>query len=75
MIRRKISPMYRPAIIFSKACWPGRGESLSTMMSYLVRGRTLCSLSKAPHSQLIAMGVSGGRFMWASLGMEPQFSM
>lgn len=43
--------------------------------SYLVRGRTIRSLSKAPYSQLIATGISGGRFMWAILGMEPAFSM
>ncbi len=43
--------------------------------SYGVRGRTLCSLSKAPHSQFIAIGESGGRFMCASFGMDPQSSM
>lgn len=44
-------------------------------LSNSVRGNTLCSLSKAPHSQLMAMGVSGERSICASLGIEPTFSM
>jgi hypothetical protein len=70
---RKISPMYMPALIFSKVCSPGRGDSLSIFLSYVVRGSTHRSLSKAPYSQLMAMGKFSGRP--PSLAMEPQFSM
>jgi hypothetical protein len=37
-------------------------------------GRTTCSLSKAPYSQLMATGMSAGRFMCAILGIDPILS-
>src|SRR6478735_4888411 len=70
IINRNNSPRYNPATIFSIACWPFLGDASSIAISKDVNGSTTCSLSKAPHSQLIAMSASAGRPSMSSLGMD-----
>ena len=53
MMRRRISPRYRPEMSFSNACSPGLLEVSSMIWSYLVRGRFSCSNeSKAPWKRM-----------------------